>query len=311
MSPRLTICIPTNGIPEWVFPVLDSIYNESAAHKHVEEFEVVVTDNGENTEFKESMKEYAALHSNLNYQQTNSYMFNNQLDAFRLAKGNLIKFINHRSKLLPGSLQYLLNVEEKYRKDKPILNFANGNMNKELIECDNFDSFVRELGIWSTWSGGISMWRDDFQQIPKNIELDQFFPHFAILFAFRNRNNYIIDNKILTKEIQADVTKKGTYNLFEAFSNRFPHIMLDMVRSHDLSLDTFLYIKKNSMCFCANLYVDYVIRKHPCSYSLKDNEKNLAVFYEKREFMNTVISVMAQRIFRKCDNNIKKLHMER
>lgn len=299
MAPRLTLCIPTNGVPEWVFPVLDSIYNEKYADKHKDEFEVVVTDNGQNQEFKEKMRAYATQHSNLNYQETNSYMFNNQLDAFRLAKGNLIKFLNHRSKLLSGSLQYLLEVEEKYCKDRPILYFANGNMKKKVIECNNFDSFVRELGIWSTWSGGIGMWRDDFNKIPENIDTDQFFPHMAMLFAYRDRNQYVIENRLLTKEIPADVTKKGKYNLFEAFANRFPHILLDMVRSNDIGLDTFLAVKKANLNFCANLFIDYVIRKQQCSYILDNKEKNLSIFYGRREFKNAIFMVMIQRAFGK------------
>lgn len=299
MSPRLTFCIPTNGISEWVFPVLNSIYDGKYAEKHMDEFEVVVTDNGQDQKFKEKMRIYAAQHSNLNYQETNSYMFNNQLDAFRLAKGNLIKFLNHRSKLLSGSLQYLLKVEEKYSKDRPILYFANGNMKKKVIECNNFDSFVRELGIWSTWSGGISMWRDDFNKLPENIDTDPFFPHMAMLFAFRNRNRYIIENTVLTEDIPADVTKKGKYNLFGAFANRFPHILLDMVRSNDIRLDTFLAVKKANLNFCASLFLDYVIRKQRCSYVLEDKEKNLSVFYGRREFKNAIFIVMIQRVLEK------------
>ena len=57
----LSLCIPTNGVTEWVVPVLDSIYREQIAE---ELFEVVVTDNGENKEFFWKMKEYSDLHQN-------------------------------------------------------------------------------------------------------------------------------------------------------------------------------------------------------------------------------------------------------
>ena len=45
----LSLCIPTNGIVEWVFPALDSIYAEGVDN---ERFEVIVTDNGKNEDFK-------------------------------------------------------------------------------------------------------------------------------------------------------------------------------------------------------------------------------------------------------------------
>ena len=58
----LSLCIPTNGVTEWVVPVLDSIYREQIAE---ELFEVVVTDNGENKEFFWKMKEYSASKFNI------------------------------------------------------------------------------------------------------------------------------------------------------------------------------------------------------------------------------------------------------
>lgn len=54
-NPIVSLCMPTNGVIEWVFPVLDSIYGQE-----VEEglYEVVITDNGDNTEFKKRITEY-------------------------------------------------------------------------------------------------------------------------------------------------------------------------------------------------------------------------------------------------------------
>ena len=43
----LSLCMPTNGISEWVFPSLDSIYNSSVDESL---FEVIVTDNGNNVD---------------------------------------------------------------------------------------------------------------------------------------------------------------------------------------------------------------------------------------------------------------------
>ena len=54
-QPLISLCIPTNGVIEWVFPVLDSIYSQSVDN---ELFEVVVTDNGNNAEFKARFDEY-------------------------------------------------------------------------------------------------------------------------------------------------------------------------------------------------------------------------------------------------------------
>ena len=53
---QISLCIPTNGVSEWVFPVLDSIYNQGVSE---ELFEVIVTDNGKNMIFREEMLQYA------------------------------------------------------------------------------------------------------------------------------------------------------------------------------------------------------------------------------------------------------------
>ena len=53
-SPLLSLCIPTNGIIELIFPVLESIYSQNDVDSSL--FEVVVMDNGDNREFKIKIK---------------------------------------------------------------------------------------------------------------------------------------------------------------------------------------------------------------------------------------------------------------
>ena len=40
----LSLCMPTNGVVEWVFPVLDSIFEQGC---NSDDFEVIITDNGD------------------------------------------------------------------------------------------------------------------------------------------------------------------------------------------------------------------------------------------------------------------------
>ena len=61
-KPLLSLCLPTNGIIEWVFPVLESIYSQNVDTKL---FEVIVTNNGTNDEFHSMMLEYSQKHENL------------------------------------------------------------------------------------------------------------------------------------------------------------------------------------------------------------------------------------------------------
>lgn len=100
--PIISLCLPTNGIIEWVFPVLDSIYSQDVDNSL---FEVVVTNNGDNDKFDKMMMNYAGIHSNLIYKKTDAYMFYNQLEALKLASGTYLKFVNHRAAFTKGALK--------------------------------------------------------------------------------------------------------------------------------------------------------------------------------------------------------------
>ena len=121
----LSLCLPTNGVTEWVIPSLDSIYAENMDD---DKFEVIVTDNGGNLLFEKIMTDYAKRHDNLLYKKTDAYMFDNQLEALKFAKGDYMKFVNHRSLWKPGRLQYMYEFLEKYETEKPVIYFANGAM---------------------------------------------------------------------------------------------------------------------------------------------------------------------------------------
>lgn len=119
-QPLLSLCIPTNGVLDWVKPVLESIYCQ-----HVDEsnFEVIVTDNGNSIEFQQYMGKQVILHDNLHYRKTTSQGFLNQIECFRDANGIFIKFVNHRMMLKMGVIAKLLDFVRTNQKEKLLLFF--------------------------------------------------------------------------------------------------------------------------------------------------------------------------------------------
>lgn len=182
----LSLCIPTNGVSEWVFPVLDSIFSQNIDERL---YEVIVTDNGENKDFQNKVQEYKLLHSNFIYQQTSAFQFLNQVEAFRLANGLFIKFVNHRTVMKPGTIKYLLDLVEQNKKEKPVIFFLNGkkNINNNMEIYPDFNQFIKGLSYWSSWSGGIACWKEDFEKIPSDIMYNELFPHTTILFYERKK----------------------------------------------------------------------------------------------------------------------------
>lgn len=305
-EPYLSLCIPTNGVLEWVMPVLESIYTEEC---NTEEFEVIVTDNGNNSVFENAMIEFSKNHINFIYQKTTAVMFLNQIESFKLAKGMLIKFINHRMILLPKTVNYLVDFAKKHCVEKPVSYFANGvlDLGNENTICNSFDEFVRRLSYWSSWSAGTAIWKEDFAKIDLIKDFNETFPHTDIIFSNKNNKEYVINNKLLLKDIEIDDTKKGKYDLFKAFAVSYPEIVESLLDEKFISQKTFEYIKRENGIFVGMLFFNYVIRKKPCSYDLEGYKDSLGRYYIDMEVKKYLIVGLTRKFIEKIFRNKKGL----
>lgn len=279
----LSLCLPTNGVIEWVFPVLDSIYNQGVSEY---QYEVVVTDNGHNDEFKARIKEYAGQHTNLAYYEVlDAPLFLSEPEAYKRAQGDFIKFVNHRTKLREGTLRKLIQFAQNNIHDKPIIYYGNSLIDDidQRCEYDTFDEFVRGLSNLSTWSTGMAIWKSDLDRLKglENSDYNYLFPHTTILFAERHRGRYIIDNARIFDEIAQGKKAKGEYNLFHAFGVEYPGIILDLYRDGDITCSTFKYVLDQNLRFIAGLCVQYRILRLYCCYDLGGYKDMLGVFYKR------------------------------
>lgn len=297
MQKLLSLCIPTNGVVEWVRPVLDNIFSQGI---NEELYEVVVCDNGNDLKFEQMLREYETVHNNLVYKKTTAYQFYNQIEAFKIASGEFIKFVNHRAIFEKGSIEHILECIKKNIVEKPVMYFLNGQLhNKEgIITCDNFEAFVRKLSYFSSWSAGLGVWKSDFEKMPDNIEYNRFFPHISVLFYETGKKKYLIDNSNLFHELPTDNTKKGRYRLFQAFAIEYPSILLDLSRRNLITIETFLLIRNELRDFIATQYMVHVLKKEPCSYDLSNSNQELEVFFSKKEIMYTILRKRIGRLLR-------------
>lgn len=286
MGRLLSLCIPTNGVTEWVVQVVDSIYRQGVDDAL---FEVVITDNGQGDECERAVRGRFGMHDNLRYQRTDAYMFLNQIEAFRLARGAFIKFVNHRAVMTDGSVEYLLGFVREHINDaeRPIACFPGSMMQGEPCRRTyaTFDGFVRGLSYVSSYSGGLACWKDDFDSLPKDLAYNELYPHTTILFYFRDRGCYVIDNEPIFRELPADHKKKGSYKLYYAFGVEYPSILLDLVRSSDITTGTFLEVKKANEAFLADCYAKFEILGEPHSYDLSGAEDYLDVYYSVKKII--------------------------
>lgn len=296
----LSLCMPTNGVVEWVFPVLDSIFEQGC---NSSDFEVVITDNGYNAEFKKKIKEYVLDYKNIRYYETEALPFRNEIESYKRANGQLLKFVNHRTKLVKGALQRLIDFAKCNGEKKPIIYFSNGVLKREnkIYLYETFDDFVRNLSYWSSWSTGMTIWKEDFEHLPEDVQsFNELFPHTNVLFAERTREKYIIDNSVIFDEIPQGKKPKGAYDLYYAFGVEYPGIILDLLRDGSITADTFKAVIDGNLEFVAGLYFHYNIRKDYCSYDLSGFNNMLNVFYSNEKLELKVLKHMRNGIFRKA-----------
>lgn len=279
----LSLCIPTNGIAEWVFPVLDKVYAQEA---NPEEWELIVTDNGDNEEFYEKMTAYAADHDNLIYKKTDAVLFQNQIEALRLASGEFLKFMNHRSILESGCIQWMIDLVKSNLADKPIMYLSDGALNLNNPQTyDNFDSFVRGLREFASWTTGVGVWKSDFEMIPKDWIFNKISPHSDVLFWVRDRGKYYIDDKVWCHEIDSSHANKGSYDLYRAFGIEEITVTLNLLNERSISADTFKYIVDCYEKCVARFYLLFNIIHQPCSYTLDSFDDAMGIFLSKRRVL--------------------------
>lgn len=301
----ISLCMPTNGISEWVFPALDSIYAQNIDESV---FEVVVTDNGNNRDFEKKMRRYALAHSNVVYQKNASFLFDNQLEALKLAQGRYLKFVNHRSIWIEGRLQRMIDFIKDHEDTKPTIYFSNGALGWGPVfkEFDNFNSFVENLGHLASWTSGVGVWKEDFERIPANLQYDRISPHSSVLFSERKKEKYIIDDTLWMHDIESDHGKKGKYDLYRAFAVEELAITLKLYIDGDITADTLKAVKNKYGNFMKELYYDFNICKKPCSYDLKGFGSNMGIFFNRTDIVMGAFLVPFGRIYRKITCRAKR-----
>lgn len=302
-EPIISLCLPTNGIIEWVFPVLDSIYSQKIAE---DLFEVVVTNNGENDKFDQLMLQYVRKHKNMLYRKTDAYMFHNQLEALTLASGKYLKLINHRGVFTDNALKRLINIVNDNIAEKPVIYFSNGVMKKESYMLNSFDEFVNQLGRFASWTTGVGIWKTDYDKIREKIKPDNISPHSCILFSERKKDKYLIYNFVFSNELKTDQRKKGKYDLFKAFAVEEVSITLNLLIDGDITVKTFKNVKKDYRRFVSELYFTFVVRRIPCSYDLSGFDNAMGVFFRKYEIKLDLIGILFVKSINKMIRIMRK-----
>jgi len=278
----LSLCIPTNGAVEWILPVIESIY---AQEYDTSKFEVVITDNGKESQLPSYIVKMN--YPNLRYKQTDDEGFLNLVTCLKEGKGMFCKMINHRSKLLPGTIKTMIDLVLQYKESQPLIYCSDGVLKNrgEIIDCSTDDDFVRELSYWCSWSAGIGFWQKDLKEIGY-IDLNNMFPNTSMLFGCRNESSYVIWNKKYQQ--MGDETGKGGYDLYKTFGVIFLDIMNGLRIDHRITYDTFIKVKKDLFTFLRDLYLSEAILPTNRTFILKNIRQSMNVYYGSTDYIRMV-----------------------
>ena len=276
----LSLCIPTNGATQFVLPVLDSIYSQGVDDTL---FEVVITDNGKESNLGEAIESYRELHGNLDYYKSELTGFVNQVDSFKHSHGLFIKMINHRAKLLPGALYDLISLVDRYKDTQPVIYCSDGVLRlNEITEYKNFDVFVKDLSYYSSWSAGVGIWAKDKPQL-EQIEYNEMFPHASIIFETRLNTDYVIWNRKFME--MGEESTKGGYNIFHTFAVVYLDLLKDLERRGRIRTQTFKSVKKDLRRFLSVWYYGLIYVPNQYTFKIDDNKKHILVYYNYIDYM--------------------------
>lgn len=275
----LSICIPTYGIIDFVIPAIESIFLQGVDNTL---FEVIITDNGKDSELGKVLEKYD--YPNLRYIKTESNGFQNQIDSFKQSHGLFIKMINHKSRIKSGYLQKLIDFVLVNKEDKPSLYFSNGHLgNDSIIECDDFESFVRQVSFWTSWEEGVGVWREDLPKFDA-IKFDKMFPAASILFGVREESKFIIWNECYSYQNKSDRIRR--YDFFRVFAVNFLDMINDLRRENRITIDTFDFVRHDMYRrYLISYYNQILVRKKDKSIPLNDIAKNMSVYYSYGDYI--------------------------
>jgi len=280
MNIYISICIPTKGRLETVKRTLDSIFADTDVDYN--DFEVVLSDNSDNDELKNLLKEYQQ-YPNIVYGKTSVEGFYNSISALQMGKGSLLKLHNDYTRFNNNSLRRMIAFVKSYVSEKPYIYFSNNELNcRDIQFYDSFDDFNYHLSFLGTWSTGFAIWKEDFDKCPQN-NLNRIFPHTQLLFEQYYKKTFLInDESLFSNEI---IYTKGGYNLFNGFAVQYLAMVEKSFQEKHLSKRTFEHIKGDLFKrFLIVWYYNVKIAKNSYTYDLSGIKNSILKYYSVSEY---------------------------
>lgn len=301
-KPIVSICIPTNGRPDIIKETLDSIVTQTVDEQL---YEVCISDGSPTDETEKIIKKYFEGYKNIKYVKSNCKTSFNLLEALKLGNGKYLKLHNDYCKFKKEQLIEFLKNFYLNNSEDTLMFFALGSLNNkiDIIKFNNFDKFIDNVGIQSTWAPTFCISKSDFDELMrKKIKIEMMFPHLSLLYALSDKKIFIVNDIDYIENIP--LKKKGGYNLPNTFVNIYLGMTKSLVINGRITKGTFNIIRKKILKFVATFMAE--TNSDERYYFSFDNYKNiLKTYYSNMEIIRFHILYFKQLFKLKLKRKLK------
>ncbi|MBB6502404.1 glycosyltransferase family 2 protein [Pedobacter cryoconitis] len=224
----LSICIPTYNRCDILDQTLDRLFCNPEFDSNL--IEVIVSDNCSTDNTEEVVKKYPLARYYKNIQNIKDLNFSVVLGY---AKGKYIRLFNDTLTFKPNILNLMLErIVEYMDVGVNLFFYANMFSNSDCFKVmSSKGAYIREVSYFSTWIANFGVWKDDFELInDKDRYADLRFTQvdWSYRIVKNSKRTIIYFDDMFSV---ATPNKKGGYNIFDTFVNKY----LFIIKQEDLS----------------------------------------------------------------------------
>lgn len=297
-QPLISLCIPSSGRVRFLEKTLDSIYAQKTDSSF---FEVCISDNSDNSETKELLESKYSNKDNLVYKKSSEHSYLNLIDALKMGSGTYLKLLNDYTSFKDiQTLNNMIHFVSQYKDTNVILFFKSQKKDCEIVECNDFNSFLKSVSYINTSAPCFGIYRNEFMKITESgIPVNKWFPHVSLLYN-QDASHFVVVDKTLYETPR--IKKKGGYNLPMVFGKEYIQMNEKLLKAGRIKQDTFDFLRLETLDFISDWYSMSKHDKKHCAFDFTDTEKWLSCYYTEDEiqcFYKMLKKHNISRIFRK------------
>jgi len=248
IQPILSVCFPTYNRADALAQTLNSIVSQDI-FLQTPDIEIIVSDNCSTDGTEMLMKQYTkAFPGKIAYYRNKVNILDKNFEvALRHGSGKFLKLQNDNFGFLPGGLEFLLETIKSSEKDKINLFLLNqpSVVDGEIVDCNNLDALVKCISFWSTWIGGLGIWKNDLDELSNfSSESHTQLTQVDVLFrlVLKNSHTRVICKQIITPSA---LFRRGGYSISKVFGRNYLKYLSSAKASGEISEATFNAEKKD------------------------------------------------------------------